>query len=180
MAGAFENPDDLRQVLLTEGDEKDTGNGSRTAAVPAGEGIYALVRQGRNTVLAYALELPEQPGEVQREFSITPRGRFTLTVKNPESSSPEGIGLDAERKAVFPEELQERFGSRKWIGADPPAFLDHEGAEFLLIADGDPTEDLGVDLEPESEDESTADVFRDLHLEASDRTIKPLFEGVWS
>ncbi|MFO0890048.1 MAG: hypothetical protein U0790_13025 [Isosphaeraceae bacterium] len=180
VAGVFEQPEDLRNVLLVAGESNDTGNGSRTAAVPAGEGIYALVRKARNTVLAYALELPEQPGEVQREFNIVPRGHFTLTIKNPEVPSPEGIGLDDDRKAAFPEELQERFGSRKWIGADPPAFLDYEGTEFLLIAGDERVEEAEIELTPEPEDESSAEIFHGLDLEPSERAIKPLFEGTWA
>ena len=39
--------------------------------------------------------------------------------------------------------------------------------------------DLGIDLEPQPEDEENAEVFKDLHLEKSERTIKPLFEGTW-
>lgn len=183
VAGAFQDPEALRAVLMAEGggDDGDTNpDASRAAAVPAGEGVYALVRRGRNTVLAYALELPEQPGEVQRELNIEPRGHLTLTIKNPEVASPEGLGLDEERKVDFPAELQERFGSRKWIGADPPAFLDHEGAEFLLIAGDDDMGDPDIDLAPESEDASSADVFEELHLEPSEEAKKPLFEGAWS
>ena len=39
--------------------------------------------------------------------------------------------------------------------------------------------DLGIDLEPQPEDEKSAEVFKDLHLEKSERAIKPLFEGTW-
>ena len=28
-------------------------------------------------------------------------------------------------------------------------------------------------------DEETAEIFKDLHLEKSERTFKPLFQGVW-
>jgi len=168
--GVYHEAEDLRSVL--------TGTGQATAR-PAGEGVYALARRGRNTVLAYALELPEEPGEVQRAFHIEREGRFTLVVKNPEAASPLGVGLDEGRKAEFPEDLRAKFGDRKWIGADPPEFLDHEGAELVLIAGDESGEDLGIDLEPEPEDEESAEVFRDLHLERSERSIKPLFEGTW-
>ena len=50
--------------------------GAGPPARPAGEGVYALVRSGRRTVLAYALELPEQPGEVQQALHIEPQGRL--------------------------------------------------------------------------------------------------------
>ena len=37
---------------------------------PAAEGIYALVRHGDHTHLAYVLELPEQQGRAERELNI--------------------------------------------------------------------------------------------------------------
>ncbi len=157
MDGVFASAEELKQALVDAG---------RAAARPAGEGVYALARRGRNTVLAYALELPEEPGEVQRALGIEREGRLTLVIKNPEAASPGGVGLDDGRKAEFPEELRTLFGDRKWVGADPPEFLDHEGAELVLIAGEDRGEDLGIILEPEPEDEESAEVFRDLHLEA--------------
>ncbi len=41
------------------------GERKRQPARAAGEGVYQLVRSGRETYLAYKLELPRQPGEVQ-------------------------------------------------------------------------------------------------------------------
>ncbi len=40
------------------------GERERPAARPAGEGVYAIARHDDHTHLAYALELPEEPGEV--------------------------------------------------------------------------------------------------------------------
>jgi len=177
----FRSPDDLREALSGATYETDTvGERELPPARPAGEGVYALVRHGRGTVLAYALELPEEPGEVQRAFHIEAEGRYVLSIKNPEVGSPSGIGLDGDRKVDFPEPLRERFGDRRWLPADPPEFLDHEGAEFVLIGGRvEADADLGIDLEPQPEDEKSAEVFKDLHLEKSERTIKPLFEGTW-
>ncbi len=136
-------------------------------------------RHGRGTVLAYALELPEEPGEVQRAFHIEREGQFVISVKNPEAGSPAGAGLDHDRRADFPDALKERFGDRRWVPADPPAFLDHEGAELVLVGGREAGDDLGIDLDPQPETEDDAEIFKDLHLEKTDRTIRPLFEGVW-
>jgi hypothetical protein len=176
----LDDPEELRAELAgtEDGDGAQVSRG-RAAARPAGEGVYALVRSGRRTVLAYALELPQEPSEVQQALHIEPQGRFVLVVKNPEAASPEGLGLDQDRKADFPEELKARFGDRKWTGADPPEFLDYEGAELVLIGGEDGVEDLGIDLEPQPEDEEHAEVFTDLHLEKSERILRPLFEGTW-
>jgi len=176
----FRNPEELRETLSGTSYETETrGERHLPEARPVGEGVYGLVRQGRSSVLAYALELPEQPGEVQRAFHIEREGRFVLAVKNPEAARPAGIGLDEDRRAEFPDELMERFGARKWVAADPPQFLDYEGAELVLIAGGEAGEIPDLGLTPEPEDEASAEIFHDLKLDRSDRTIRPLFEGSW-
>jgi hypothetical protein len=40
------------------------------AARPVGEGKYAIVKHQNHAELAYILEMPEQPGEAQRELGI--------------------------------------------------------------------------------------------------------------
>jgi hypothetical protein len=177
----FATPEELRDGLAGSSYETKTLGERRLPEVrPAGEGVYALVRHGRSSILAYALELPGEPGEVQRAFNIAPEGRFVISVKNPEAGSPAGAGLEGDRRADFPDELMERFGDRRWVAADPPEFLDYEGAELVLIGGRDEAAvDLGVDLEPQPEDEDSAEVFKDLLLDKSERTIKPLFEGTW-
>ena len=151
------------------------------AARPAGEGVYALVRHGReHTHLAYALELPAKPGEVQRSLNIVNEGSYIVSVKNPEAPSPPGMGLQETRRAAFPKDLQERFRGRRFIPVDPPEFLDYEGAEILLVgARQDVSAELGIKLDPEQETESTAEIFRDLKLERSLHPLTPLFKGSW-
>jgi hypothetical protein len=175
--GVFRTPEELRQaasgVPLLIGSR---GENLRAA----GEGVYALALHGNHTHLAYVLELPVIPGEVQGAFNIHPEGRFVIAVKNPEASAPPGVGLETERQPEYPEDLSQRFGDRRWVSVDPPSFLDFEGAEVVLIGGRDDLgEDLGIDLKAHPEDRETAEIFKDLHLEKSDRTIKPLFEGVW-
>jgi hypothetical protein len=148
--------------------------------LPAGEGVYALILHGNHTHLVYVLELPASPGEVQQTFNIFPSGRFVIAVKNPNAASPPGVGLELDRQADFPEDLMTRFGDRRWMSVDPPAFLDHEGAEIVLIGGRDDLgEDLGIDLQAHPTDEEAADIFRELHMEKSERTIRPLFWGTW-
>ena len=85
---------------------------------PAGEGVYALVLHGNHTHLAYVLELPPAPGEVQSEFNIQPEGRFVIAVKNPGEVSPPGVGLEEDRQPDFSADCA--LGSaiaagRRWI-----------------------------------------------------------------
>jgi hypothetical protein len=177
----FHDPGELRGALAGASYETET-QGERTLpeARPAGEGSYALVRHGRSTILAYALALPEEPGEVQEAFHIEREGRFALSIKNPEAGSPAGAGLEDDRRVEFPDELQEKFDGRRWLPVDPPTVLDHEGAELVLIGGREAADELGIDLEPEARDEEHAEVFRGLDLERSDRSVRPLFEGEWS
>ena len=73
------------------------------------------------------------------------------------------------------------------FAVDPPEFLDHEGAEIVLIAvEADAAEELGISLEPEHETVTTAEIFRDLKLEqplhpprAAVRGNVEVFEGTW-
>ncbi|WP_435019798.1 hypothetical protein TA3x_001485 [Tundrisphaera sp. TA3] len=178
----FPKPEDIRAYLGEATYETET-QGERTlpAARPVGEGVYALARHAQGTVLAYVLELPQHVGEVQDAFGIEAQGRFVVSLKNPNVGSPSGLGLDDDRKADLPRELAAKFGARKWLPAEPPSFLDHEGVEMVLIGGRiDPDDDLGLELEPQPEDEENAEVFRDLHIDRTERSLRPLFEGEWA
>jgi len=178
----FHAPEELKESLSGTTYQTETvGERHLPEARPAGEGVYAIVRHGRDSVLVYALELPEELGEVQEAFGIERQGRFIISIKNPGVASPAGLGLEPEQQGKLPDELQELFGARRWHPADPPALLNHQGIEMILIGGRvEPDADLGIDLEPQPEDEQQAEVFRDLHLDRSDRTIRPLFEGKWA
>ena len=95
--GVFRTPEELRQaaagIPLLIGSK---GENLR----PAGEGVYALVLHGNHTHLAYVLELPLIPGEVQEAFNIKPEGRFVIAVKNPEATSPPGVGLESNGSLI--------------------------------------------------------------------------------
>ena len=63
---------------------------------------------------------------------------------------------------------------------DPPGFLGyHGGAKLVVVGGREAGDDLGIDLEPQPETEENAEVFKNLHLEQSERTIRPPFEGAW-
>ncbi|MFZ0256422.1 MAG: hypothetical protein WAN46_12400 [Gammaproteobacteria bacterium] len=152
----------------------------RPAARPAGEGVYALVRHGNHTHLTYALELPVQTGAVQKALHIEEEGSYVLSIKNPEQPSDGQAGLSEKHKVTFPRHLQDCFRERRFIPVDPPDLLDYEGAELLFIgAAEDIPKELGISLEPQQETESTAEIFRELHMAKSRHPIKPLFEGRW-
>jgi hypothetical protein len=72
------------------------------------------------------------------------------------------------------------FRGRRFSEADPPELMDREGAEFVLVGASEDIEDeLGVKLKPKNESEASADMFKDLRIDKSKRTTKPLLEGEW-
>jgi hypothetical protein len=150
------------------------------AGRPAGEGVYAIAKHQGHTHLAYVLELPHKPGEVQRALNIVKEGSYIIAVKNPEMPAPPGMGLDETSRARYPIKLRELFGKYRFIPAVPPDILDYEGAEIILVgARADISAELGIELNAEHETEATAEIFNDLKLERSLHPLAPLFEGKW-
>jgi hypothetical protein len=142
------------------------GRRHQPAARSAGEGFYAIVDHDGHAHLAYALELPEAPGEVQQALRIDPRANYIAAVRNPDAPSAPGFGLLYRERPRYPAPLRERFRGRRFAPLDP-AFLDHEGAELVLIgAGGAPEEDLGVHLEAR-------------HDAAEGPFAAPLNDGAW-
>lgn len=160
---------------------KTRGEQVQPAARPIGEGVYDLVRHGDHTHLVYALELPDQGGPVQQALNIEPEGSYILSIKNPEKPSPAQAGLGEEPgSADFPQHLQQQFQDRRFIAADPPDFLNYPGVELLLIgATEDVSEELGLELHPQEETESTAEILNNLRMRKSRHPIEPLFQGEW-
>jgi len=159
---------------------KTRGEREIPPARPAGEGVYRILRHGDHTHLVYTLELPVEPGEVQRALQLEKEASYIITVKNPEKGSPRAAGLSEDRQARYPESLQERFRGRRFFDIDPPDFLDHEGCEFLLVsASADISEELGIELNAQRETEDTAEAFNDLRMERSQHPVKPLLKGEW-
>jgi hypothetical protein len=67
------NRDELTQVLGEQEYVTKTRGVRREPAVrPAAEGIYAIVRHGDHTHLAYVIELPKQQGPVERAIAREP------------------------------------------------------------------------------------------------------------
>jgi hypothetical protein len=147
--------------------------------MPAGEGSYAITLLGGQMHLSYLLELPEHPSEVQRAFRIAPEASFALSIKNPEASTPPGVGLRDEEKADYPDQLQAEFGDRRF-GREDVRMLDYPGAEFILVgARSDREEADGKGLASRKDMRWIPDMFRQLHLQNRRHPVKPLFEGKW-
>jgi hypothetical protein len=175
------NPESIEDRLDPQRYATKTRGERRLSAVrPVGEGVYRIVRHDGHTHFAYALELPKHIGEAQAAFNIEQEASYIISIKNPLTGAPPGVGLLEEQQAHFPRWLQEKFRDRRFCEADPPDFLNYEGTEFVLIsAAEDVSEELGIDLHPENESVASADIFNDLKMERSVHPLKPLFKGEW-
>lgn len=145
------------------------------AVRPVGEGVYYIVTHGRNTYLAYTLELPDKRGEVQKTLEIEPQASYILSVKNPDM-----LGKRSSKPVNYPAKLKEKFRNLRFIPANPSELLNYEGAELVLIGGKtNITEELGIKIKEEHETINTADIFNDLKLWRKDHIITPLFKGQW-
>ena len=159
---------------------KTRGERVRPAACPAGEGVYALVREGSRTHLAWALELPKDPGRVQKAFKIPEEASLAISIANPEKrGGPRTAQLSEEQQADYPKSLQKEFRGRKFATEDP-RLLDYEGAEVVFIgAREDPERAYEIDLQPAKESEGSADIVKQLRFAKSRHPIEPLLRGEW-
>jgi hypothetical protein len=167
-----------RELREADYGTKSRGTRHQPAARPAGEGVYAVTLEDGQMHLAYSLELPQRPGQVQAAFGIKPEASYVLSVKNPEAGQPRTAGL-REHEADYPKRLQEAFRGRRFASEDV-RLLDREGAEFILIgARTNPQQAYGIEMRPEKEDYEHAEIIRRLRMARSRHPVEPLFEGTW-
>lgn len=159
---------------------KTRGERVLPAARPAGEGVYALVREDSQMHLAWALELPKKPGPVQKAFNIPEEASLAISIANPEKrGGPRTAQLSEEQQADYPKALQKEFRGRRFATEDP-RLLDYEGAQVIFIgARENPEEAYDIDLQPERESEGSADIFKQLRFAKSRHPIEPLLRGEW-
>lgn len=175
------DPNDVRAALSGwTRKTKTRGDREQPSSRPAGEGRYRILEHGDHTHLVYRLELPREPGDVQRALEVKQEGSYIVTVKNPKRPSPWQAGLREGEKAQYPDELQSKLDGKSFVPADPPALLDYEGAQMVLVAASDNLEEeLGIKLEIEEETPESADVLQDLDLDEEQHPTAPLSQGKW-
>jgi hypothetical protein len=181
VARVVDDADEMRGELEAKAYETKTrGVRVEPQARPAGEARYAIVDHDGHTHFAYALELPPEPGEVQRTFRIEREASHVVAARNPDAPAPEGAGLPERERPTLPPELMERFGRRRFAPLDPPELLDYVHVEIVLIGASEHAGDeLGIDLDAEQEQVENADVFRKLRLRPDDVPLEPLVRGDW-
>lgn len=80
----------LRETLMESTTYETQTRGERTTpeARPYAEGVYALVKEGRNSHLVYILTIPREPADIQSDFGLYDRGSFVIQSKSPKYPGP--------------------------------------------------------------------------------------------
>jgi hypothetical protein len=176
VGGIFENPQELTNELLA--DEFRKGDAAR----PVGEGKYAIVKHQDHAELAYILEMPEEPGEAQRELGIEKEASYIISVINPKVPVPAGYP-SSEEPPNYPESILKEFGQNEnFVSlARDLRFINFQNAQMILVGAREGKDviqkEFGIDIKEEKETMHSADVFSKLKIEKDRVPIKPLIEG---
>jgi hypothetical protein len=176
VGGIFENPQELTSELLS--DEFRKGDAAR----PVGEGKYAIVKHHDHAELAYVLEMPEEPGEAQRELAIEKEASYIVSIINPKVPVPAGYP-SSEEPPNYPESILKEFGDNEnFISlAKDLRFINFQNAQMILVGAREGRDviqkEFGIDIEEEKETVQSADIFSKLKIEKDRVPTKPLIEG---
>ena len=172
----FESPQELTSELLA--DEYRKGDAAR----PVGEGKYAIVKHQDHAELAYVLEMPDEPGEAQRELGIEKEASYIISIINPKVPVPEGYP-SSEEPPNYPESILNEFGENEnFVSlARDLRFIDFQNAQMILVGAREGRDvikkEIGIDIREEKETVHSADIFSKLKIEKERVPTKPLIEG---
>jgi hypothetical protein len=176
VGGIFENPQQLTSELLS--DEFRKGDAARAV----GEGKYAIVEHQDHAELAYVLEMPEEPGEAQRELGIEKEASYIVSIINPKVPVPAGYP-SSEEPPNYPESILKEFGENEnFISlARDLRFINFQNAQMILVGAREGRDviqkEFGIDIKEEKETVHSADIFSKLKIEKDKVPTKPLIEG---
>jgi hypothetical protein len=176
VGGIFRNPEELTRELLS--DEFRKGDAAR----PVGEGKYAIVKHQDHAELAYVLEMPEEPGEAQKELGIEKEASYIVSIINPKVPVPSGYP-SSEEPPNYPKSILDQFGENEnFISlARDLGFINFQNAQMILVGAREGRDviqkEFGIDVREEKETVHSADIFSKLKIEKEKVPIKPLIEG---
>lgn len=176
VGGIFENPQELTGELLS--DEFRKGDAARAV----GEGKYAIVKHQDHAELAYVLEMPEEPGEAQRELGIEKEASYIVSIINPKVPVPARYP-SSEEPPNYPESILKEFGENEnFISlARDLRFINFQNAQMILVGAREGRDviqkEFGIDIKEEKETVHSADIFSKLKIEKDKIPTKPLIEG---
>jgi len=74
--------DDLKEFTIGKTYQTATrGERKLSECKLMGRGVYNIVEHKGHTHLAYVLEFPEEPGDVQKDFNLKNEGSYVISVK---------------------------------------------------------------------------------------------------
>jgi hypothetical protein len=150
---------------------------------PVGKGNYAIVRHQNHAELAYILEMPEQPGEAQKELGIEKEASNVVSVINSRVPRPSTSPSDlpsTEESPKYPEEVLKEFSeTENFVSlAKDTKFIDYQNAQVILIGARKGRDviknEFGVEIEEKSL--QSADIFDKLKVRKDQIPIRPLTE----
>ncbi|MGB7664571.1 MAG: hypothetical protein WBL67_17705 [Nitrososphaeraceae archaeon] len=177
VGGIFDDPTQLTKELLS----KEFREGDMARLV--GEGKYAIVDHSNHTELAFVLELPKELGEAQKELGIEKEASYIITVINPKMPRREEYLPRTGEAPKYPESVLNDFGNdENFVPLSRNLrFIDYQNAQIILIGAREGkdtlTQELGITVENESENDHSADIFTRLKIRKDQVPIKPLIQG---
>lgn len=125
---------DLKDSFMTGSDyaTKTAGTSHTPAVTPVAEGVYAITSTGRESHLAYMINIPSELGQVQKDIGLRERGSFVTSVKNPSQPQPSNASLP--KGPEYPQEILDEFRNLRWKPLEPK-HLDYVNTQFLLIGE---------------------------------------------
>jgi hypothetical protein len=143
---------DLKESFMagSEYETKTQGTSHVQPVTPLAEGVYAITSTGRESHIAYHITLPQELGEVQKDFGVQERGSFVTSVKNPAQPAPANASLP--QGPDYPQELLDEFRSLRWKPLEPK-YLDYANTQFLLIGE---SHEKALEQRPKDEREGNA------------------------
>ena len=174
VGGIFKDASELTKELSS--DEFRRGDAAR----PVGEGKYAIVRHHQNhTELAYVLELPNEPGEAQKELGIEKEASYVISVINPKIPKQSNLP-STDEPPKYPQEVLNEFNeTENFVSLSKDTkFIDFQNAQIILIGAREGRDviknEIGIEIK---EGQSSPDIFDKLKLRREQVPIRPLTEG---
>ncbi|KIW89118.1 uncharacterized protein Z519_09970 [Cladophialophora bantiana CBS 173.52] len=134
----------------SEYETKTAGIKHTPPVTPLAEGVYAITSTGRESHLAYIINIPAEIGELQKDFGLKQRGSFVTSVKNPEQ--PPLSNQNVPQGPEYPQDIIDEFRGLRWKPLEPK-FLDYDHAQFLMIGED---YDKATEQRPKDERENNA------------------------
>ncbi|OQV10813.1 hypothetical protein CLAIMM_14751 [Cladophialophora immunda] len=134
----------------SEYETKTAGTRHTPPVTPLAEGVYAITSTGRESHLAYIVNIPAEIGEMQKDFGLKQRGSFVTSVKNPEQ--PPLGNQNVPKGPEYPQEIIDEFRGLRWKPLEPK-YLNFDNAQFLMIGED---YDKATEQRPKDERENNA------------------------